>query len=394
MSTMLNLDQIITAAREMTGLTDIGEPDITEGLTVLIDSLNTEADLTPAGEAAQQASLTALVANRLRITDVLTRNPEIRDERVRGPIVILGLPRTGTTKLHRMLAAHPRIQSIPLWRLLNPAPLGDTPPGASSGGSPETEDPRIAIAEMVSNGMRDNHPEFFAGHPLLPREPDEEVWMQDLVCRGWLPCYMTKVPSYQAWPERLDMQPWYEYLHTLLQMFQWQDRSAGKTWVLKTPEHLGNLDLLFERFPDATIVCTHRDPVVATTSMAVLNVAARRMYTDQPDEHGIGRLILERWSSGLRSLVDERDRLGDTHRFVDAPYRDITGDIHGVLGRICAAAGVDTDDDATAAMAAWETDNPQHKHGRHSYTPEQVGLDQAEMRDWFKEYLDRFEHLL
>lgn len=383
---MLKLDEIVSAAREQTGLTEMGEPDIGEGLTVLIDSLNREADLSPAGEAAQQAGLTKLVANRLRINDVITRHPEILDEEIRGPIVIVGLPRTGTTKLHRMLAAHPAVQAIPLWKLLYPAPLGPTPPDA--------EDPRIAIAEQVSAGMRDNHPEFFAGHPMVPREPDEEVWMQELVVSGYLPCYMTNVPSFHEWTAKQDLGIWYGYLRTLLQMLQWHDGSGSKTWLLKTPEHMGSLGHLFDWFPDATVVCTHRDPVVAITSIAVLTVAGRRMYTDRPDPEAVGRLTLDHWASKLRRLVDERARFGSTHRFVDAPYRDVTADTVGVIRQVCDAALVDVDDEALVAMHAWEADNPQHKHGRHRYTAAQVGLEEDKIRSCFEEYLDQFGHLL
>jgi Sulfotransferase family len=383
---MLNVDEIFEAARAQTGLAEIGEPDIHEGLGVLVDSLNTEGNLRPAGVEMQRANLIGLISNRLRINDVFRQHPEIFDEEIRGPIVIVGLPRTGTTKLHRMLAAHPDLQSLPLYKLLFPAPLGPTAAGG--------EDPRIAIAEQVSAAMRDNFPEFFAGHPMLPREPDEEVWMLDLVTRGWMPCYTANVPTFRAWTDRQDLDTWYDYLRKLLQMFQWHDRAAGKMWVIKAPEHMGHLDLLFDRFPEATIVQTHRDPVTAFASIAVLTVVSRQMYTDDPDPDEAGRFNLEHWSEALRSLVQRRAELEGQRRFVDAPYRDITGDVLSLIERISAAAGLELNDQALAAMRTWEAENPQNKHGRHRYALDQVGLVEAEVRAAFADYLDRFGHLL
>ena len=382
----LNYDDIVETAQTMMGLTEIGEPDISEGLHVLIDALNNDGNLRPDGLEAQRMALTGVVANRLRIESVLSSHPEIREQQIQGPIVIIGLPRSGTTKLHRMLAAHPAIQSIPLYKLLNPAPLG---PPTETG-----EDPRIAIAEHVSAGMRDNYPEFFAGHPMLPREPDEEVWMLDLVTRGWMPCYTTTVPSYAAWTERQDFRTWYAFLRTMLQMFQFLDGTPEKTWLIKAPEHMGYLDLLFETFPNATVVQTHRDPVTAIASIAVLTVASRRMYTDQPDPLEAGAFTLGHWSEQVRRACASRAELEGRHTFVDAPYRDIVADTLALIERICDAASLEVSDADRTAMLAWETNNPQHKHGQHRYDIGAVGLTDDQVRAAFSEYLERFGDLI
>ena len=382
----LNVEEIIEGARAQTGLIEIGEPDILEGLEVLVDSLNREGNLRPDGVAAQRASLTGVVANRLRINDAFERQPEIFDEEIRGPIVIVGLPRTGTTKLHRMLAAGAGLQSLPLWKLLFPAPLGPTPPGG--------EDPRIALAEQVSAGMRDHFPDFFAGHPMIAREPDEEVWMLDLVMRGWMPCYTATVPSFRSWSDRHGLGTWYSYLRKQLQMFQHHDGSPSKPWLLKAPEHLGQLDLLFETFPDATIVHTHRDPVVAIASIAVLTVASRRMYSDEPDPAEAGRFNLARWSQAMRDYLDERAALEGRQSFVDVPYTEITDDVMPAIERIGEAAGLELGAEAREAMRAWEADNPQGKHGRRRYALSEVGLSESEVREAFSGYLERFGPLL
>ena len=331
-------------------------------------------------------SLTGVVANRLRIAEVFRSHPEIDQETIKGPIVIVGLPRSGTTKLHRTLARHTQIQSIPLWKLLNPAPLGPTPPGE--------QDMRIAIAEQVSAAMRDHYPDFFAGHPMLPREPDEEVWMLDQVMRGWMPCYTAYVPAFRDWTEQQDMRTWYAYLKRILQMFQWFDGTSEKTWLIKAPEHMGHLDMLFETFPDATVVETHRDPVTAISSIAVLSVASRRMYSDSPEPDEAGAFTLAHWSQSLLSCIRRRAELEANHTFVDAPYREITGDMIGLCERVCAAAGLELDAESRAAMEAWEAENPQNKHGKHSYELSTVGLTEEQVRAEFGEYLERYGALL
>jgi hypothetical protein len=382
----LDLDEITKAAQEMTGLTELGEPDISEGLQVLVDSYNREANLRPDGIEGQRMALIGRLANRLGVNKLFTEHPEIFEEEIHGPIVIVGLPRTGTSKLHRMMAANPDLQSLPLWKIMNPAPMGPAPEGG--------EDPRIAIAEQVSQAMRENHPDFFAGHPMIPRDPDEEIWMMDLVVQGMMPQYTATVPSYKAWAEKQDPSIWYAYLRKLLQMFQWQDGSRSDPWLLKAPEHLGHLDLLFETFPDATVVHTHRDPVVAIASIAVLSAASRRMYTDQDNPQEAGQFTLDYWSNHLRTYVGQRAELEDKHPFVDVSYREIVGDTMGAIERIFEAAGVEITDAGREAMLAWEADNPQNKFGKHSYDLEQVGLTEDEVRAGFTEYQERFAPLL
>jgi hypothetical protein len=241
--------------------------------------------------------------------------------------------------------------------------------------------------------MRDHHPDFFAAHPMLPMEPEEEIWMQDLILRGPLPCYTAPVPSYRAYSEGQDVRPWYVYLRTLLQMFQWQDGAQSKTWLLKAPDHLGHIDLLFEMFPDATVVHTHRDPVVAISSLAALSVATRRMYTDHPDPKDAGSFALEHRSGDLRSYLKERPN-HDENRFVDASFREIVDDTTGVIERICAATALDLDDKSRAAMQAWETDNPAGKHGQHKYSLQSVGLDAEQVSTTFADYTEAYAEYL
>lgn len=379
---LLDLDAIFSASRMQTGLSDLSEPDILPALQRLVDALNGEARLHAVGVQTQRAALTALIANRLRIDDAIRRHPQILDEPIRGPIIITGLVRSGTTKLQRMMAADPAVQKLPLWRILNPMPLGPLPA--------DGVDPRITITEQISAGMRDHFPDFFAGHPMLAREPDEESLMADLAMRGSFTQHATHIPSFDRWMTGQDHGFWYRLLRRLLQLFQWQDGSPQKTWLLKSPSHLGHLDQLFQTFPDATVVHCHRDPVTTTASIAQLSEAARRMYSDHEDSRAVGRVVLAHWSGLMQACMRQRPALEARHRIVDVEYGEIAADTMPAIERVYAAADLELTRPARAAMRLWEADNPPGKHGQHLYKLERFGLSDDDVRHAFAPYLKRF----
>ena len=381
----LNVEDIVAASRAATGLAEMGEPDIREGLAVLLDSLAHEARLRPTGIESQRSSLIGFLSHRLRIHDTFTRHPEILNEPIRGPIVIIGLPRSGTTKMQRAMAATGDLQYLPLWRILNPTSIGPTPPGGV--------DPRIAAAEQVSTTMREYFPDFFAGHPMLAHEADEEIFMAELVMRGWNPCYMAHTPSFEAWLKRQDFHIWYVFLRKMLQFFQWQDGSLQQPWLLKAPEHMPHIDDLFKVFPDAIVVHCHRDPAVSIASLAVLNVASRQMYSDDTPPEESGQFIIDHWSQHTREYLAQREQLEQKHRFVDVAYREIANDVLSPVARIFDVAKLDLSDAARARIRHWETDNPPYKQGVFYYSLEQVGLTEEQVRRGFAGYIERFSHL-
>ena len=377
----MNVDEIVARARAETGLTDIGEPDIVPRLRRVVDCFEREAHLSPMGVAAETEGLVRIVSNRLRVQEQFRRHPEILKEPIRGPVIITGLPRSGTTKLLRMLAADARFQKLPLWRILHPVPLREGPG--------ETEE-RIAIAEQLSTVMRTNFPDFYAGHPMNALEPDEEEWLLDMVMLGYVNSHAMRTPSWEQWMDRQDFRPWYRYLRGLLQLLQWQDGARGRPWLLKAPSHLQHMKLLFEEFPDATVVHCHRDPVTTITSLAALIEASRRMYSDLDAPAEVGEFTLRHWAMQMRKYADQRAQLERSHRFVDIAYRDITGDLVPAANRIYEAAGIPFTADARDSLHRWNRDNPPGKHGQHRYTMERYGLTAEAIRAGFAGYLTRF----
>lgn len=380
----LDADELIAQARQATGLTDFGEPDPVESLGVLVRSLNEEAALTPAGAAGKRASLVRVLANRLLLHDAWQGNPAVAQERIRSPIVILGLPRSGTTKLHRMIAADPAMQKLPLWRLLHPVrALTPSPPGSAI-------DPRLAAAEQFVAAMRERSPDTYAAHPMLADEPDEEYFVMELSFLSYINTSSFHAPSYEAWLDRQPFDSWYEWLRKLLQYVQHTDGAAGRPWVLKAPHHLGYLPLLFEHFPDATVVHCHRDPTTAVSSFCALLHASRRSTSANADPADVGRYALRSYGRRMQSYQRDRTALETRHRFVDLSYRDIVGDAPAAIARCYAAAGLPLPDSSLHAMRQWEARNSQHKHGQHRYALADFGLSDDDVVRVFGEYRVRY----
>ncbi|MFO1426723.1 MAG: sulfotransferase [Steroidobacteraceae bacterium] len=380
----LSADELIAEARRRTGLTDFGSsPPLLPALAVLVDALNREAGLSAAGVQARREGFIRALAHRLRIVDVLRRTPQIHDEPIAGPIVVLGLARSGTTKLQRMLAADDRLQSLALWKMMSPLRERD------AGGRPN-DAARLAFARTAVEAMRSRHPRFYAAHPMVAEEPDEEVFLMEMTFMGNLHVHGNQVPSYHDWLGTQSYEPWYRFLRELLQFFQWQDGAAGRPWLLKAPFHLGHLPLLSAEFPQATIVHCHRDPLVTMASTCGLVEASRCMHSARVDPLQIGRTAVRVWGGFIGRYMQDRPRLERCHRFVDLAYRRIVADASRCIDEVCSAAGLTLTAAAQAAMREWEQRNAQHKHGQHRYTLERYGIEPGEVNALFADYRQRF----
>lgn len=385
---MLDAEELLEQAVKLTGLAEFGFPDPRESLQALVRSLNEEAALTPAGEAGKAMGLVRVLANRLLLEDAFRVNPAIAAERIRSPIVILGLPRSGTTKLHRMIAADPIMQKLPLWRLLYPV-RALAPPGTRS-----DLEARIEAARQFVEALRTRSPEVYAAHPMHQEEPDEEYFGMELSFLSHLNTSSFHTPSYEAWLDRQPFDSWYRWLRRFLQYAQHVDGGAGHPWVLKAPHHLGYLPLLLEYFPDATVVHCHRDPTVTVSSFCALLQASRRSSSTRDDPAEVGRYVMRIYGKRMRKYQQDRAVLEERHRFIDLPYQDIVSDAAAVIARCYAAAGLSLAGPSLEAMRRWEVQNEQHKHGRHRYELADFGLRGDDVAEVFGPYTTRFAEFL
>jgi hypothetical protein len=386
-ATRLDADSLLALAIERSGgLTDFGAGNYREALHVLIDSLTREANLSPQGEALLHGKMLAQLVNRLVIEDYCRRYPEILTQPIDDPLVIVGLPRTGTTLLQRMLAVDPRFYSAAWWETRYPAPL----PGEAV----EHPASRIASACAEVEQMIQYIPQILAIHPLDAMQPDEEFMLMEHSFMCAMDSY-ANVPTYTAWLAQQDQTSVYEYLKKMLQFLQWQKRQRGvpdaQRWILKTPQHLHTLERLFKVFPRAKVVLTHRDPTMTIPSMASMAHTLWKMFADAPDAKVIGG----QWSAQMRRAVHHamavRAALPEG-RFLDIRFEDTVTDPFGVIERVYRFAGMPFPDDVRDAMKAWLSHNSRDKRAVHDYTLAEFGLSVEQLERDFAPYRER--HIL
>lgn len=375
---------ILADARAKAGLDDFGDESFRAPLGVLLDALDREAGLLDFGRAAQRARIVDLLVNRLRAEDQFRRHPEILAEELGAPIVIVGLPRTGTTLLHRTLAQDPRLFSVRWFECRHPAPF----PGAGPG---DDGDPRVAQAKAEVQAMLDGSPALAAIHPLDALAADEEILLLEHAFQSTVPESGANVPSYGRWLDAHDQRPAYRYLRKLLQLLQWQKRRAGQQaerWVLKTPHHLGYADLVLEEFPGALIVQTHRDPLESIPSLASMITALWVLVAAEVDPQEVARQWSAKMATALRRCLAVRDRHPD--RFLDVWFLDAVQDPVRQARRIYEAVGMPCTSDAERAMRAFVATNPREGRPPHQYTLEEFGLSPEGIARDFAEYRQRF----
>jgi hypothetical protein len=377
----LDLAEIIQSSTAAAGLPNV-PPDMLEALRILTESWNQEGHLTTAGAAGKRAGLIRALTNRMRLEDTLARHPEITAEPIAGPIVIIGLPRSGTTKLHRIIAADPEMQKLLLWQLLNPVPLPNTPP--------KGPDPRIAMADAYTHALRTNAPDLYAAHPMATFEPDEDVFALEVTGYNYINCSTVPAPSYKAWLDQQSFAGVYRWLKLFLQVQQYSGHAQGRPWVLKAPQHMGFLPDLFSVFPNATIVHCHRAPEITVASYIAMISSARRASCSIADPADVGRYAINFWGGLTRRYLTDRAALAANHNFIDLAYNTIVEDSIGCADRIYAAANLPLSQSSRDTMLAWEQSNTQHKHGKHTYNLTDANLTTADIAREFEGYIRMF----
>jgi hypothetical protein len=377
------LESVLDAAFNASGLRDFGGEEFFAPLQALLQSLQQEARLHAAGRYGQFTRIVDLLVNRLRVEHWLQQYPEIRDEPIEPPVVIVGLMRTGTTLLHRLMACDKRFYA-PLWyEVRYPAP----PPGYDFAGP----DPRIPLAKAEVQQMIDASPELAAIHPLEACAVDEEVMLLEHSFYSTLPESFAHLPGYAHWLEAHDNTPGYRYLKTLLQFLQWQKQRRGQPahrWLLKTPHHLHHLDILLQVFPGATVIQTHRDPLQTIPSLCSMNYALTSMGSDNVDAKLLGRHWCDKFARSLRQSVAVRELYAD--QFIDVQYTDSANTPEATVERIYAALGLALDATTRTAMQHWLRDNRREDRDPHRYTLEQFGFTVAGLENDFAEYRRAF----
>ena len=369
----LDVDGLLAAARDKTGLSNVGDEWFVEPLKVLTTALADEARLSEMGLALTQQRLTALLADRLRLRQLQSEHPEISEEEVTVAAEICGLPRTGSTLLHRLLASSPHVTTTLSWETSYPLPFPGEGPDAEV--RKQRAKDRFAMFLEMS-------PDFGDIHTIEWDGPEEDVILLDRTFTSMSFDSFYWVPTYGLWLREYDQTHAYRELREWLQVLQWQDPSRkGRPWVLKSPHHLTAVDTVLDTFPGCKIVMTHRSPTQAVPSYASMVSSISGQYSDHVDPVAIGHYWRDRFVTTLREFADVRDRRPD--RFVDVQFQDMLADPVAEATRVTSALGLPADRDSFEAYMAR---NQAERHGSHSYTAEDFGLSEAELEQDFAFY--------
>ena len=371
----LEPDVLMAAAVEQAGVDDFGDAAFREPLQVVCTALSKDVSLSAAGRAAAFVQLTELLRNRLMVNDVLRRHPEIDNLEVRAPIVICGLPRTGTTHLHNLLSADPALRSLPYWESVQPV-LADGAP-----------DDRVANTAAALDVVNTALPYFKRMHEMTPDEKHEEINLLAMDFSSMFFETMAPMPTWRDYYRSTDQTPAYEYLKRVLKVLQFL--RGGDRWVLKSPQHLEQFGPLSAVFPDATYVVTHRDPVSVTASLVTMMTYLARLNLETVDPKVIGGYWADRLETMLRACVSDRELLA-TDRSIDVRFDEFMADDVAMVERIYAIAEQPFTPDVKAALDTFMATHPRGRHGGVAYDLGQFGLDADERRGALQFYVDRF----
>jgi hypothetical protein len=374
---------LLDRAARNTGLSDFGDAAFREPLQRLLRAYEEESRLTLVGRIIAQRDTLRTLENRLHLIEARKRHPEMADVSIRDPLFVVGLPRTGSTALHELLAQDPENRVPMTWEVMWPWPF----PEAAS----YEVDPRIARADRYLAATDQLIPGFKKMHRMGAELPQECCMLMnhDFMSMQFHTSY--RIPSFQDWMDRQDMTPIYASHRRQLQHLQLRC-PVKRGWVLKSPQHLWSMDALLAVYPDARIVQTHRDPVKVAASLASLVSLLRGMGSDAVDPGEVGADWTRRLAEGLaRASAVRACWEGEESRAFDVHFRDFRADPVGTVRRIYSHFGMSLGAEAERRMQHFIALHPQNEHGRHEYTLEGAGLDMEAERGRFEAYQKRFD---
>jgi hypothetical protein len=373
---------VLSKAREATGLEDFGQDDFRTRLAMLREEWDGDENLTGIGRLSLHNKLVQHASSRLLIEDALQRHPEIHNIEISKPIIVAGLPRSGTTHLLNLMAADTRLRSLPLWEAYEPLPR----PGEEQ---PEDgTDPRWQRCQQAWEMMQTGSPLIAAMHPMNPDHIHEELELMGPNFASYNYEWLSVSPKWRDHYYAEDQTPHYEYMKTVLKILQWL--RGPQRWVLKCPQHLEQLPVLREVFPDATVAITHRDPVEVIQSAITMQAYGQRMNRKQVDLQGLLTYWTDRVEHLLRACVRDRDCLDAAHS-IDVPFREFMADDIAMVQRIYDRAQMGFTDVASAELQSFMNAHPRGAEGRMIYDLEgNFGVTAAALRERFSFYFERF----
>lgn len=377
---MRSSSDLINKAREMTGLDDFGHDGFREGLERLVSAVEREARLNEAGSAMYDGQVINLLSQRLKVEQCYADNPAIADEEIVAPLIVLGLPRTGSTALHCLLAEDPSVRVIRNWEGMQPCP------------PPETEtqfsDPRIAYAERQMEVRAERTPRMQQMLPSTATSPVECQMFMGYDFKSQMFQSMAYIPSYFEWLyDEADLEPTYAYVKRVMKLLQW--RCPPRKWRLKNPSHSLFIGALDRTFPDAKYCMTHRNPAKVLASVADLYLELHRPCSDHVDKLALGTEVVDFSELGMRRMMDFRQS-GQESRFFDIQFASFQADPYPILADLYRFVGEELTSEVRERMELWRQSTPKDKHGAHVYEGADFGITPEIVEMRFAFYNARF----
>jgi hypothetical protein len=377
----LEVGHLVTRACERAGLHDFGGDSWREGLTLLMQTVDSAPGVSEGGRDYVYGQFVDALWNRLRVVDYLKQHAEVAAERIERPLVILGLPRTGTSLASYLLDQDPNRRSLLTWEAENSVPPAP----------PETlrTDPRClkkkAELDALAAGLK------AANIPMVHWDeadgPTECMFVQNQDFKAYLWEAFMPTCAYADWLLDADMTTTYAYERSVLQMLQ--SRAPG-VWSLKMPSHAVHIETLLSTFPDVRIVWAHRDPFKATASFLRLNYLSRAVLGADLDVADVVSNVLRQLEAHIARPLQARQRIGD-NRFFDLHYAALMRDPIGVMRSLYEWAGDELTPSTEGAMLTWLERNPQDRFGVQPYSLDGSGVTMADLEPVFDQYLSTFD---
>jgi len=373
----LYADAILEEAQVNTGLNDFGPVEFREALDVLLETYDTHYK-TQKGRKKSYRRVVGLLATRLRVAEALRKAPEITDRPIPRPMVLTGLPRSGTSALFNLLGSDPAARALLLWETQFPDPMEGLEPGAP--------DPRHDAIEAYYEKSRETNPEFTKMHYSSADTPEECVLLHAYSLSGVHIGTEVMLEPYASWYRRQDLHGMYAYYRMLLQMLDWQ--RPGERWLLKAPAHMWAIDALIDTFPDVSIIWTHRNPLACIPSICSMT---HILFEGQVElsKQELGPIVMDFYATSLERGLAVRDK-SDPARFIDVNHDDFVDNSMGVVKRIYKHFDLSIDGRANQAMKDHVEANPKGRHGKHEYHLDDWGMTSEEIITRFAPYIERF----
>jgi hypothetical protein len=378
----LTVAALVAEAERRSGLHDFGSEDFSTPLQALLNSLNAEANLNALGRSLQPERLIELLINRLRLEHFVKCHPEILNEPIEAPIVIVGLPRSGTTMLQRILSVDTRLLSTRWYEMRFPAPAFDW-------NFDPANDARIGKAKAEVQALIAANPDLLSMHPLDAIAADEDLMLLENTFYSVMPGSQAYVPSYNVFFEHSDTTAAYRYHKKLLQFLQWQRRHNDEAiekrrWVLKSPAHMHEIAALFSVYPDALILQSHRDPMACMPSISSLYFAVWKIYSDHADPQHCGAYTTEFYARALRrTAAAKKNRPTQFHDFA---YNQLATDPDTTLAAIYDFIGLSLSASLRQKMQQWRDINRREQRAQHKYELAEYGLSETKLRAAFADF--------